>query len=154
MKFKHINPLSSVMLTGLLMATTGISSIVGFNGHMQAAIADEFECNDAAIGTDRNIAEKTRQQNDISLQRDERDQTTELAGGFGSNTLATGDSGKRDSMTDKSVKETEKRIADRVVRGKNCDNANNNRSELERRKIQAEEDNKRHQSMDDFFKGF
>mgnify|MGYP007080242988 CR=1 FL=1 len=153
MKSKCVNSLTFLFSACLLLGSSLLGSLSIFEIDTRPAFADDFECNDTSLGHDTNDAQKTRSQNNIDSRSSNGNQTTLVSTGTGDSAGRT-DAGNQTTLIDKSTQETEKKAATRVVRGKNCDNANNNRQRLEEQKVRAEEDKKRQESMDNFFKGF
>lgn len=153
MKSKCVNSLTFLISACLLVSSSFLGSLIIFEANTRPAFADDFECNDTSIGVDTNEAEKKRTQNNIDSQSRNGSQMTLIPIGSGDFVGKT-DAGTQTNIVDRSTQEIEKKAATRVVRGKNCDNANNNRQRLEEQKVRADEDKKRQDSMDNFFKNF
>ena len=153
MKSKCVNSPIFLLSACLLVSSSLLGSLITFEANTRPAFADDFECNDTSLGHDTNEAQKTRSENNIDSRSGDGSQTTLVSTGTGDSVGKT-DAGTQTTLIDRSTQETEKKAATRIVRGKNCDNANNNRQRLEEQKVRAEEDKKRQDSMDNFFKGF
>jgi hypothetical protein len=153
MKSKRVYSLTLLVSACLLFGSSLVGFLSIFGAITQPAFADDFECNDTSIGVDTNEAHKTNTQKNIDSHSETGSQTTVVSTGTGDSAGTTG-SGNATTLTDKSNQQTEIRTSSRVVRGQNCDNANNNRRRMQEQKVRADEDRKRVDSMNDFFKDF